>query len=794
MKRPREEAQTGEDIAALREEAIAFAGIGLCRIRLDGTVEYIDAATIKLFESEDRFPDPNDVIGENIGDLFDFILPHETVRNALLAGEPVHEFEYPLRTWRGTAKWALLDAFLVTSSDGVSKALQAVFRDITGRKLAEMETQHRQSEYRVLLDALRESERRFRHLAEATTDYVFSVRMAQGQPVETVHGPACVAVTGYTAQEFHADPYLWIHMVPEEDRPIVRQQGEQMQSKGEALPVEHRLVRKDGAVRWVRNVTVAHRDEHGQITSYDGLIQDITERKAAEEALRQSEQRFRLLVEHAADALFLHDDEGVILDANRQACESLGYTHDQLLGLRITDFQTAQGSEALKGHWKRLQPGQKVGFEGVHRRSDGGFLPVEVLVTEFQSGARPLFLSQARDITERRRAERERRRLEAQVQQAQKLESLGVLAGGIAHDFNNLLMSIMGNIDLVIEETPATDSRLGWLKGIELAARRAADLCQQMLAYSGKGRFAIEKIDLNRLVSGMTQLLEISISKKSALEYDFAGNLPSIEADAVQIRQVVMNLITNASEAYGEEPGTIVLRTSARPCDRNFLNECYQGSMLPEGVYVCLEAADAGCGMDAAVMERMFDPFFTTKFTGRGLGLAAVLGIVRGHEGTVKVISALGRGTRFQVFFPAVEGAATEAKNAAAATEPWRGKGAILIVDDEEAVRIVGRHMLERLGFTVFTAADGVDGVEQFEAHADAIDAVILDLIMPRMGGEEALKAMRRIQPDVRVLLSSGYDEQQLTERFSGQGVAEFIQKPYRSATLIEKLRVVLGS
>jgi signal transduction histidine kinase len=400
----------------------------------------------------------------------------------------------------------------------------------------------------------------------------------------------------------------------------------------------------------------------------------------------------------------------------------------------------------------------------------------------------------ARDITARKRAEEEQAKLREQMQEVQKLESLGVLAGGIAHDFNNLLMAILGNADLALFTlSPASPVRHN-LEEIVRASQRAADLCRQMLAYSGKGRFVVGRYDLSEIVREMAQMLKISVSKKATLRYFFAPDLPPVEVDATQMRQVIMNLITNASEALGDQSGSISVYTGVMDCDRAYLADSYLDDKLPEGEYVYLEVADTGSGMDEETRRRIFDPFFTTKFTGRGLGLAAVLGIVRGHQGAIKVYSEVGRGTAFKVLLPAREWVLGDREpRAAQSTQTLAGGRTILLVDDDPEVRNVGSEMLERLGFRVLTAADGEEGLKVFQAYGGEIDCVILDLTMPEMGGEEVFRELRRLGSDARVILSSGYNEQDVTQRFVGKGLAGFLQKPYTVATLQEVINRVLG-
>ena len=394
------------------------------------------------------------------------------------------------------------------------------------------------------------------------------------------------------------------------------------------------------------------------------------------------------------------------------------------------------------------------------------------------------------DITERRKLEEERVALEQQLRQVQKLESLGVLAGGIAHDFNNILMAIIGNADLALmridQASPAREN----LAQIGKAATRAADLAKQMLAYSGKGRFSVESIDLNEVLEDMLHLLEISISKKAVLRLNLQDALPPVEADATQIRQIVMNLIINASEAIGDASGVIAISTGVLACTREYLKDVWLDEKIQEGSYLCMEVSDSGCGMEKETLAKLFDPFFTTKFTGRGLGMAAVLGIIRGHKGAIKVHSEAGKGTTFKVLLP-VSGRAAVRTREAAGSGGWLGSGVVLLADDEATVREIGRAMLQELGFTVVTANDGREAVELFKA-APEVAFVVLDLTMPVMDGEQCFRELRQHNPEVKVVMSSGYNEQEVARQFVGMEVAGFIQKPYHLSTLREAIRKIL--
>lgn len=395
------------------------------------------------------------------------------------------------------------------------------------------------------------------------------------------------------------------------------------------------------------------------------------------------------------------------------------------------------------------------------------------------------------DITNRKTAEEKSRKLEAKAMQTQKLESLGLLAGGIAHDFNNLLVGILGNADLALAELSNVSPVRESVREIENAAVRASDLCRQLLAYAGKGKFVIEPFNLNEVVEEMTHLLDVSKSRNVIIRYAFTLDLPSIEGDITQVRQVIMNLITNASEAISPKTGVITISTGVMECDLAYLREMARDEILPEGRYVFLEISDTGVGMDEETKKRIFDPFFSAKSSGRGLGLAAALGIVRGHKGALKVYSEPGKGTTFKALFPAVDKEARPLAKAGVKYD-FAGSGLILLVDDDEGVRNVGRRQLVKLGFEALTAASGDEALKIYAQRHGEISLVMLDLAMPGMDGVETYREMRRINPSAKVMLTSGYNEQESINRFTGKGLAGFIQKPYRLADLAARIKEVL--
>jgi PAS domain S-box-containing protein len=396
------------------------------------------------------------------------------------------------------------------------------------------------------------------------------------------------------------------------------------------------------------------------------------------------------------------------------------------------------------------------------------------------------FLGYLVDITERRAQDAEHARIVEQVQHAQKLESLGVLAGGIAHDFNNLLVGVLGNASMAAEAIPDQSPARPLLDDLQVAARRAAELTRQLLAYSGKGQFVIEAVDLSGLVREMGRLLETAVSKKAHVEADLPEHLPLVNVDATQLRQVVMNLITNASDALGDAPGTISVRTRRMHATRAWLSTAQVGAHIDEGEYLVLEVADTGDGMDAAELSRLFDPFYTTKGAGRGLGLAAVSGIIRGHQGAVRITSSRHHGTTVAVLIPVSERAIAGAAQAGAQPDH---RGTILVVDDDAAALRVAEQILQRHGYRVLTAVHGRAAVDAYAAVGPTIDLVLLDLTMPELSGWETLRELRQMDPTVRVLLMSGYSQ---TPGATLEGAAGFLAKPYSASELRETVSALL--
>jgi two-component system, cell cycle sensor histidine kinase and response regulator CckA len=381
----------------------------------------------------------------------------------------------------------------------------------------------------------------------------------------------------------------------------------------------------------------------------------------------------------------------------------------------------------------------------------------------------------------------ERRQQEEYLRQSQKMESLGILAGGIAHDFNNLLLGIMGNASLALEKLPQESSVRGLLDEVNKASLRAGALTKQLLAYAGKARFFTELVSPADLIREIIALVRLATPQKVSFDMNLQEDLPSIEVEASQIHQVILNLVVNAVEAIGQQIGCVSITTELQALTPEEIRA--RSPRLRPGAYVAITVQDTGCGMDEATMSRIFDPFFTTKFSGRGLGLAAVLGIVSGHQGTLRVVSTPGKGSAFTILLPPAVGMPP----AAAEEElPPPGEGTILIVDDEAMVREMAKAALEHYGYRVLAASDGVDAVRVFREDGDRISLVLLDLTMPRMDGDEALNQLQQIRPEVPVVLTTGCSEADASSRFAGRKLAGILQKPYTASALARKLGSVL--
>ncbi len=682
-------------------------------------------------------------------------------------------------TKHGEPLWLDVDIIPVDGPGGSYMQWVAVERDVTSQKGQEV--------------ALRAREERLRLALNAVWDGLWDWHVPTGY---CYYAPRWYSMLGFVEHALppHIDTFLDL-LHPLDLQACEQALRDHFDGRTDTYALEVRLRTADNAWRWVlTRGTVVERDQHGRPVRMVGTHTDIAERKQAELALRTSEDRFRTLTMASPLGIFLTDAAGECTFVTPRMIDLWGAPVDALLGRGFLDAAHPDDSARVHAAWQTaVREGGELSMEYRVLRPDGDVRWICERTAAHRDG--PLvtgFVGTVEDITAQKLAADDRRRLEAQMQHAQKLESLGVLAGGIAHDFNNLLVGILGNASVAREEVEPGTPTEELLGDIEMAARRAAELTTQLLAYAGKGRFNVQPLDVSVAVRETSLLLQSAISKRATLVMQLVDDLPAIAADATQVRQVIMNLLTNASDALDEHPGEIALATGRMFADREFLAECLAADGVGPGEFVFVEVADTGVGMNAETLARIFDPFFTTKFTGRGLGLAATLGIVRGHRGALHVRSALGTGTVFRVLFPVAASREPTSRTPRSVVAIPRS-GTILVVDDEETVRGVARRMLERRGYAVLEASDGDDGLRAFAEHESSIVAIVLDVTMPRVSGTEVLADLRRRGKQVPVVLASGYTSQSLAAPITGEPAPIFVQKPFVTAELLTGIDAALA-
>jgi PAS domain S-box-containing protein len=535
-------------------------------------------------------------------------------------------------------------------------------------------------------------------------------------------------------------------------------------------------------------VSDAGRETAQLVAEIEALRDQLAAVSGENEALRRAEARYRALFESTHDFVAELDAEGRVLFVS-PACERiLGFRPEEMVGTTPFSLLHAHDVERLaESFLRRVETGRPAGSGSLFRvrHRDGAWHWLQGGGMSYRnSTGESRVVCVCRDVTPEILAVEERRRLEEWTQQTRKLESLGALAGGIAHDFNNLLTPILGEASLALLDLPEASPLRPRLERIRAAAQRAAVLTAEMLHYAGTGMLELRPVDLSDLADRMPQLFEGATLGRAQLRLEVERDLPPVWGDPGRLAQVVRNLLANAGEA-SPEGGTIALRMSASDLDRAALSRCFLGQPLAEGRYVRVEVEDAGPGMDAETRDRLFDPFFSTKFTGRGLGLAAVLGIVRSHEGAIEVQSAPGRGTRVAVWLPTSDPASRPGRVPAA-----DGGGAkVLVVDDDEAARELAAETLRRAGFVPICVADGDDALAWLREEAAGVRAVVLDHPLPAAGGGDVLAALRQARPDVPVVLVSGH-----APGAAARDVGALLQKPYLPAELARRVREALGN
>ena len=645
--------------------------------------------------------------------------------------------------------------------------------------------------------ALRSSEEQVRLLLDSTAEGIYGLDL-DGRCTFT--NPSGISLLGYSAPDelLGEEMHELIHHSRSDGRPLPESECRIIRAlrDGSQAHVDTECFwRKDGSPIEVEYRAVPLRQE-GRLAGAVVTFADVTARRRAEE----SQRRLTTILESTPDLVAICDARGRSTYLNEPGRKLLGMAPDAPLPEWISEIHPREEARRLFRDAIQVtrERGSWVG-ESVLLACDGSEIPVSQIMTAHrdESGAVAYFSTIVRDLRPWRAAEAERELLEAGFQQAQKMESLGVLAGGVAHDFNNLLVGVLGNASLVLDQLPEASPLRTRLAAIETSAERASELTQQLLTYAGRGQFEPRAVDLVGLVREMVGLIDASISKRIHLDCDFAADTPSVSGDPSQLRQVVMNLITNAAEAIGEDRGTLTVRVGSGeivPAEQSGL---LVGDDCEPGAYAWLEVADDGAGMEEGTLGRIFDPFFTTKFSGRGLGLSAVRGIVSTHQGLLAVESRLGEGTAFRVLLPVRDPAEDVLESPEPVPQPRpRSKSLpslrVLVVDDEPSVRRVAQAAPSRAGFAPDSAASGEAAIAMLEQDPAGFDAVLLDLTMPGLGGLETFERLREIRPDLPIVLTSGYDDSRTGDRFQHAKRARFLQKPFQLDALVGALQQVI--
>ncbi|UCE82695.1 MAG: PAS domain S-box protein [Deltaproteobacteria bacterium] len=650
------------------------------------------------------------------------------------------------------------------------RLLYSIVHDITERKQAEVLLQESETRYRTVVEDAPAMICRF--LPDGTLTFVNS------------------AYSLYF--EKNSDDLLgqnFLQFIPEEDHEKVRNRFMSLTQEDPLVTYEHQVIAPNGTVRWQRWTDRALFDEHGRLVEYQSIGNDITESKKAGEALWESEKRYRTVLESNPDPVVVYDIEGKVVYFNPAFTSVFGWNLGERFGKKMDGFVPEENWAETKMMIDRVLAGES--FSGVETRrytKDGNIIPVSISGAVYRDGdGNPVgSVINLRDISLQKNLER-------QLQQAQKMEAVGTLAGGIAHDFNNLLQAIQGYGELLLMRTRQDES--GWreLQEVIRAAKRGGELTQQLLTFSRKVESKRRPLDLNQEVRESRELLGRTIPRMIELQVHLADNLKLINADSVQLKQVLMNLAVNAKDAM-PEGGKLMIETENVSLDQEF---CRRYAEVKPGDYVLLSISDIGHGMDKETLEHIFDPFYTTKEVGKGtgLGLAIVYGIVKNHEGYIMCYSEPQQGTIFKIYLPVIE-PEIKLANVLDQMEPEvqveGGSETILLVDDEEFIRELGIDVLGQAGYEVLTAADGEGALQLYRQAQERIALVILDLIMPGMGGRKCLEELLRLNPKVKVLIASGYSSDASTKRALETGAKSFVSKPYDTKHLLKLVREVL--
>ena len=683
----------------------------------------------------------------------------------------------------------------LVDGDGQPKAVLLHLRDLTDRRRAE--------------DALRDSERRFRILADFTHDWEYWIDPAgRFQYVS----PSCLDICGFAPEEFYADPDRILRMCHPDDRSRLAGHVAAMLQSHEKGAIDFRIIDAQGQERWISHHCQAVLGENGEFLGRRASNRDVTERIQAMQALRENEMKIQQILHAVPGAIFQYAQG---LDG-RDRFLFIGPAIEALTGLKAPDvLQDAsrlwalscdEDGQALRRQMLRCaQAGARWEKDIRIQTLDGQtrWLQMSATAEAMTAYNSHLWTGILTDITALRESQEDRRRLLENALQSQKMESMGVMASGVAHDFNNLLMVILGHADLCIDDLPVNSPIREDLMEIDRAAQRAAELAGQMLQYSGHSYLELASLDLSEMVRKAEPLLRAAMAANAILTCEPARTPVPVVGDCEQIRQALIHLVINASEALDDICGQVTVTSGLMEVDGDFMARVFLSNDIVPGVYGFLQVSDTGQGIEEGVIPRLFDPFFSTKFPGRGLGLAAAFGIVKGHGGAIAIASSPGEGAVFTILLPQRPAPAEQPNPPDSAQEvevegPLPGElGAdrslgegrtALLVEDEEAIRRLSAYMLTHLGFQVIAVEDGLRAVETFQERACEIDLVLLDFYMPVLDGRETLQALRRIRPDTPVVMMSGYSERDIRQRMNVENLSAFVQKPFSLGRLVQTI------
>jgi PAS domain S-box-containing protein len=651
-------------------------------------------------------------------------------------------------------------------------------RELSGYLKGQVE--RRTEERDEVRKALQETQEDLREVVSSLDEIVWEAE-AQSLSISFVSAGAA-RLLGYPAADDRRKAF-WSRYVHPDDRERLMAEAMNAVRTNQVLKLEHRMLAADGRVLWFRDSLHPVRGPLREAARLRGVMTDITESRRAQESLIESEERFRKIADAAPVLIWARDAAGQITYVNKQAFAFYGRSLDQLKGAGWIELVHIDDRERVLAQLtETLNSRHEYQMEFRQLRADGEFRwMLSTAVPRFSGIDYAGHIGTMIDITQLKRDQE-------QGLAAQKLESLGVLAGGVAHDFNNLLGSILADTELLLADLPSGSIARDGINRINSVAVRASEIVRELMTFAGQESPSFEPLDVSGVVREMLELLRVSISKHAVLRIDLADSLPTIMANASQLRQIVMNLILNASESLGEAGGAITVTSELFTVARDTV----QRGDLSEGKYVRLTVSDTGCGMTRELQDKIFDPFFTTKFTGRGLGLAAVQGIVRGHRGAIQLTSAPGTGTRFEIFLPCSQGAAlppagTDESEALREAPPL--SGVVLVVEDEEVLRNAVCKMLRKKGFSVLEAADGHAALEVFRATSPSVGVILLDMTLPGISGRKLFEELRRIRPDVRVILTTAYSKEMAANAVGSPQAWGFIRKPYHIADLVALLQ-----